>query len=159
MVKHLPTMRETQVLSLGGEDTLEKEMATQSNTLAWKIPRMEEHDRLQSIGSQRVRHDQETSLSLSLSWIPQCSISHSLVAQTVKRLPAMRETRLWSLGWEDILEKEMANPLQYSCVENSMDGGVWWATVHGVTKSQTWLSYFKTQLITKKSNPLYLTIT
>ena len=94
MVKRLPTMRETPVLSLGGEDTLEKEMATQSNTLAWKIPRMEEHDRLQSIGSQRVRHDQATSLSLSLSWIPQCSISHSLVAQTVKRLPTMRETRL-----------------------------------------------------------------
>ena len=34
------------------------------------------------------------------------------------------------------------NPLQYSCLENSMDGGVWWATVHGVTKSQTGLSDF-----------------
>ena len=32
------------------------------------------------------------------------------------------------------------NPLQYSCLENSMDRGAWWATVHGVTKSQTWLS-------------------
>ena len=34
------------------------------------------------------------------------------------------------------------NPLQYSCLENSMNGGAWWATVHGVTKSRTWLSYF-----------------
>ena len=34
------------------------------------------------------------------------------------------------------------NPLQYSCLENSMDGGAWWATVHGVAKSQTWLSHF-----------------
>ena len=36
------------------------------------------------------------------------------------------------------------NPLQYSCLENSMDGGAWWATVHGVTKSRTWLSDFTT---------------
>ena len=56
-LKHLPTMRETQVPSLGLEDPLEKEMATHSNTLAWKIPWMEEHGRLQSMGSQRVRYD------------------------------------------------------------------------------------------------------
>ena len=52
MVKHLPTMRETRVQSLGQEDTLEKEMATHSSTLAWKIPWMEEPGRLQSMGSQ-----------------------------------------------------------------------------------------------------------
>ena len=57
MVKHLPTMRVTQVLSLGQEDSLEKEMATHSSTLAWKIPWMEEPGRLQSMGSQRVGHD------------------------------------------------------------------------------------------------------
>ena len=56
-VKHLPTMQETRVRSLGQEDTLEKEMATHSSTLAWKIPWMEERGRLQSMGSQRVRHD------------------------------------------------------------------------------------------------------
>ena len=56
-VKCLPTMRETQVQSLGREDPLEKEMATHSSTLAWKIPWMEEHGRLQSMGSQRVRHN------------------------------------------------------------------------------------------------------
>ena len=56
-VKRLPTMQETQVQSLGWEDPLEKEMATHSNTLAWKIPWVEEHGRLQSMGSLRVGHD------------------------------------------------------------------------------------------------------
>ena len=56
-VKHLPTMWETQVRSLGQEDPLEKEMATHSSTLAWKIPWMEKPGRLQSMGSQRVGHD------------------------------------------------------------------------------------------------------
>ena len=57
MVKSLPAMQETTVRSLGWEDPLEKEMATHSNTLVWKIPWMEEPGRLQSMGSQRVRHD------------------------------------------------------------------------------------------------------
>ena len=57
MVKRLPVMRETWIRSLGREDPLEKEMATHSSTLAWKIPWMEEPGRLQSTGSQRVRHD------------------------------------------------------------------------------------------------------
>ena len=56
-VKHLPAMQETWVQSLGREDPLEKEMATQSRILAWKIPRMEEPGRLQSMGLQRVGHD------------------------------------------------------------------------------------------------------
>ena len=56
-VKHLPTMWETQVRSLGQENLLEKEMATHSSTLAWKIPWTEEPGRLQSMGLQRVRHD------------------------------------------------------------------------------------------------------
>ena len=57
MVKHLPTMQETWVQALGLEDPLEKEMATHSSTLAWKIPWVEEHGRLQSMGSQSVGHD------------------------------------------------------------------------------------------------------
>ena len=57
MVKHLPTMQETWVQSLGWEDLLEKEMATHSSILAWKIPWTEEPGRLQSMGSQRVGHD------------------------------------------------------------------------------------------------------
>ena len=57
MVKCLSTMQETQVQSLGQEDTLEKEMAVHSRTLAQKIPWMEELGRLQSMGSQRVGQD------------------------------------------------------------------------------------------------------
>ena len=56
-VKHLSTMGETQVRSLGGEDPLEKEMAIHSSTIAWKIPWTEEPGRLQSMGSQRVGHN------------------------------------------------------------------------------------------------------
>ena len=57
MVKRLPTMWETWVQSLGWEDLLEKEMATHSSILAWKIPWTEEPGQLQSMGSQRVGHD------------------------------------------------------------------------------------------------------
>ena len=64
-VKHLPTMRETRLWSLGWEDPLEKEMATYSSTLAWKIPWMKERGKPQPMGSQRVWHDWATSLSLS----------------------------------------------------------------------------------------------
>ena len=57
MVKRLATMKETRVQSLGREDTLEKETATHSSILAWKIPWTEEPGRQQSMGSQRVGHD------------------------------------------------------------------------------------------------------
>ena len=57
MVKHPSAVLETQVQSLGREDPLEKEVATHSSTLAWKLPWTEEPGRLQSMGSQRVRHD------------------------------------------------------------------------------------------------------
>ena len=57
MVKCLPAVRETWVRSLGREDTLEKEMATHSSILAWRIPWTEEPGGLQSMGSQRVRRN------------------------------------------------------------------------------------------------------
>ena len=54
-----------------------------------------------------------------------------------KNLPAIQETWVQSLGQEDPLEKEgNGNPLQYSCLENSVDRGAWQATVHGITKTQ-----------------------
>ena len=56
-VESLPSMQETWVQSLGQEDPLEKEMATYSSTLAWKIPWTEKPGGLQSMGSQRVVHD------------------------------------------------------------------------------------------------------
>ena len=60
IVKNLPAMRETQVRSLGQEDPLEKEMATHSSILAWRIPWTEQPGGLQSMRSQRVRHNWET---------------------------------------------------------------------------------------------------
>ena len=56
-VKNPPAMQETQVQSLGREDPLEKEMATHSSILAWRIPWTEESGRLQSMGSQRISQD------------------------------------------------------------------------------------------------------
>ena len=60
----------------------------------------------------------------------------SLMAQTVKNLSSVKETWVRSLGLEDPLEKE-GYPLEYSCLENPMDRGDWWATVNRVVKSQT----------------------
>ena len=56
-VKNLPTIQETPVQSLGGEDSLEEKMAPHSSIFAWRVPWTEEPDGLQSIGSQRVRVD------------------------------------------------------------------------------------------------------
>ena len=71
-VKRLPTMQENQGQSLGREDLLEKEMATHSTTLAWKISWTEEPGRLQSMGLQTVRHNWAT--SLFCCWAGLCSL-------------------------------------------------------------------------------------
>ena len=57
IVKNPPAMQKTWVRSLGQEDSLEKEMATHSTILAWRIPQTEEPGGLQSMGSQRVKHE------------------------------------------------------------------------------------------------------
>ena len=62
-----------------------------------------------------------------------------LIAQKVKNLPALQETR-FDTWVRKIPEGGNGNPLQYSCLENSMDRGAWWATGHGVAKSWTRLS-------------------
>ena len=61
----------------------------------------------------------------------------SLIAQLVKNLPAVQETLVQSLGWEDPLEKGMATRSRILAWRIPMDRGAWWATVHGVTKSRT----------------------
>ena len=82
---------------------LEKEMATDSSVLAWRIPGMEEPGELLSMGSHRVGHDWSYLAAAVLS-------THLgfLVAQIINSLPAMWETWVRSLGWEDPLEKEIA---------------------------------------------------
>ena len=70
MVKNLPVMQETQVQSLGWEDSLEREMAAHSSILAWEIPQTEEPGKLQSMGSRRLYvSDRTESLTFSL-WKP-----------------------------------------------------------------------------------------
>ena len=64
----------------------------------------------------------------------------SLVAQMVKNLPILQETGVRYLGRENSLEKGMATHSSILFLQNSMDREAWWATVHGVTKSQTRLS-------------------
>ena len=104
MVKRLPTTWETWVWALGQEVPLEKEMATHSSILAWKILWTEEPDGLQSMGLQRVGHDWATSLHVCLHrmtcriLVPRPGIKPVplqlayLIAQLVKNPPAMQET-------------------------------------------------------------------
>ena len=86
LVKNPPAMRETWVRSLGWEDPLEKGKATHSNILTWRVEGRKESDTTEQLSR----------------------LGASLVAQMVKRLPAMPETRVRFLGQEDPLEKEMA---------------------------------------------------
>ena len=80
----------------------------------------------------------------------------------VKNLPVIQDgTLVPSLGWEEPPGEGNGNPLQYSCLENSMDRGTWWATVHGVTKSQTQLSdyiYVNPHLPIHPTPPLYTSL-
>ena len=64
----------------------------------------------------------------------------------VKNMPAVRENWFYSWVWKIPWEGN-GNPFQYSCLENSMDRGAWWATIHGVVKSWTWLSDFHTLIV------------
>ena len=74
-----------------------------------------------------------------LPWI-MVLVGPSLVAQMVKNLPVMWETRVWSLGWEDPLVKgDTSAHFSILAWRIPMDRGVWWATVHGIAKSCTWL--------------------
>ena len=154
-------MQETQVPSLGWKDPLEEEMATHSSILAWIILWTEEPGGIQSTGSQRVRHDLTTKhnnketlqvancTSLdSVTWFK----SFCLWVEGQKHLTA--NSGPWSLYssqqfvesfYRDITLKNgegNGNPLQYSCLEYPMEGGAWWAAVHGVEKSRTRLSDF-----------------
>ena len=92
--------------------------APHSSTLAWKVPWMEEPDRLQSMGSLRVGHDWATSLSLSLFTF----------------------TFHFHFSLSYIGERN-GNPLPCSCLEDPKDGGAWWAAIYGVAQSRAWLKW------------------
>ena len=139
-VNNLPAIQETQIQYLGQEDTLEKEMETHSNILAWRIPWTEELGGLQSMGSQRVKHDWATNMSLfcfsinTLFKIPYSNVLGLAGGSVVKNLPAMQETWVLPLGQEWSPEEGNGNPLQYSYLGNPMDRGASQTIVHGFAK-------------------------
>ena len=139
MVKHLPTMQEARVQSLGQEDPLEKEMVTHSSTLAWKIPWTEECGGLQSMGSQRVGHGLATPLYFTLLYWTGYLVLGLPWRLSSKESPGQfkRHGSIPSPGRSR--REENRNSLWYSSLENSKDRGAWWATVHGVPK-ESWLS-------------------
>ena len=147
-------------------------MATHSSTLAWRIPWTEEPGRLQFMGSQGVGHnwsDFACTSSISL-WKPSLT-TPSLKDVPIyffflldymhfyHYTSCFVLLEIWvlfifcTLGWvglhilciefsRAIVGEGNGNPLQYSCLENPMDGEAWWAAVHGVVKSRTRLSDF-----------------
>ena len=106
-----------------------KEMAIHSSTIAWKIPWTEEPGRLQSMGSQRVRHNWETSLSFTF-------------------------LGNWDKDWP--FSEENGNLFQHSCLENPMDGKAWRAPVHGVGKESDTAEQQTLYLTGIPSHPLAL---
>ena len=128
-LKHLPAMQETRVRSLGWEYPLEKEMATHSSILAWRIPWMEEPGRLQSTGSQRVRQDWATSLSPSTAGKNSSWFFLSADDKTVNRLEQMQLHTgslllytLYAITFSKV--KNVANSMEINRKEHSQGSGL-----------------------------------
>ena len=129
LVKNLPAIRETRVRSLGWEDRLEKGTATHSSILGWRIPRGHKF--------------------LDMQFFALISSLIVLCLENTMGFPggSVGKESAYNAGEADSIPgsqrspgKGNGNPLQYSCLENPMDRGTWWATVHEVTNSWTWLS-------------------
>ena len=103
-------------------------MATHSSVLAWRIPGTGEPGGPPSMGSPRVGHDR-SDLAAAVA-----------VAQWQRICLPMQKTQVGSLSQEDPLEEDMATHSRYSCLRNPMDKRAWWATAHGVAKSQILLN-------------------
>ena len=135
-------MRKTCVWSLDWEDPLEK--GTDIHSSLWPYY-------LECTGSRLILEAKQGWACLVLDRRPPgntrcCRLFASpllwafLLAQSVKNLPAVQETRAWSLSLDDPPGKGNGNSLQYLCLENPMDRGPCWAAVHGITKSPARLS-------------------
>ena len=107
---------------------LEKEMATHSSVLAWRIPGMGEPGGLPSMGSHKVGHDWSDAAAATIKIVPWwlSDKESTCKAGDMVSIPVLGSSHGDGNG----------NPLWYSCLDNSVDRGAWWVTVHRVTKSQ-----------------------
>ena len=157
LVKNPPPVRETLVPFLGREDPLEKigyplhcSWASLVAQLVKNLPAMQE-TWVRSLGwedpldSPRSHGESDTTerLSVSLFTLGWGGFPGSSAVKNPPAMQELQETRIWSLIWEETLVENMAT--QYSCLENPMDRGAWWVTVHRVTKSQPQLKHLSTQ--------------
>ena len=140
-------MLEMWVRSLGREVPLEKEMATHSSILAWRIPWAEEPCRLQSMELQRVGHDWAGSLHFT-SYIVLGFLGGASGRELSASAGDFRDMGS-ILGSGRSPGGGPGNTPQYSCLENPIDRGAWQATVHRVSKSQTQLKQLSTYILVR----------
>ena len=155
IVKSLPAMQETKVQSLDQEDSLEKEMATLSSILAWKIPWMEKLGGLEFIRLQRVGHDWTTNTFTFTFYILIYLCTTAYLTVYIHKTIHNFRLPWWLRGKEESAcqcrrcglihgsgrspGEENDNALKYSCLENCMERENQQTIVHVVTKSWTWL--------------------
>ena len=142
-------------------------MAPHPSTLVWKTPWTEEPDRLQSMGSRRVRHDWATSFSLFtfMHWRRKWQPTPVLLPGESHGGRSLVGRSPWGHKGSDTTERlhfhfslscigeGNGNPLHYSCLENPRDGGAWWAAVSGVTQSPTRLKWLSSSRNRRHSMP------
>ena len=159
VIKNLPAIQKTLVRSLNWEEPLEYEMATHLSILAWEIPWTEQSGRLQSMGSQRVRHDWATNTLFTFIVVPGLDVGDGNNTQNyfiifrskwraqvrnfggslVKKPPASVGDTSLIPGSGRSPREENGNPFQYSCLGNPMDRGARLPSMES-QKSQIWLS-------------------
>ena len=146
MVKNLAAMQETQgtqVQSLGWEDPLQEEMATGSSFLAWEIPGQRSLEGCSPWGCEESDRTEHTQMDVSQSAQDLHALASSKSSGQLPYSPKKAGETISRLMAPSSLDGEgNGTPLQYSCLENPIDGGAWWATVHGIAKSRTRLNGF-----------------
>ena len=136
-------IQETRLVSLGREDPLEKEMATHSSTLAWKIPWTKE-----PTYSPWGRTESDTTERLNFHFSLSCTGEGNGNPLQCSCLENPRDRGAWWAAVYGVaqsrarLKRLSSSSSQYSCLENPMEGGAWQATVHRVAKSRTGLRDF-----------------
>ena len=137
MVKNLPALQETQVRSLGWEDPLEREVATHSSILAWKIPWTEKTGKLQSMELQKSQTGLSdwTKLNWVTWWLKEFTCNAAYAGDT-SSIPGLGRSPRGGHG----------NLLQSSCLESPMDRGAWRVTVHRFAQNWTQLKRLSTHV-------------